>query len=120
MKFMDLIPGEFVWRDNRFVAAVRVDGSLSYAHIANSGRLPGLLEPGKRVYLEDVNKPERRTRYDLKLVENDNILISVDARLPNSLFEEAVRNYHLETFLFDDIQREVKFGKSRLDFKIRE
>lgn len=118
MKFMDLIPGEFVWRDNRFVAAVRVDGRLSHAHIANSGRLPGLLEPGKRVYLADINKPERRTRYDLKLVENDNILISVDARLPNSLFEEAVRNKHLENFLFDDIQREVKFGKSRLDFKI--
>jgi sugar fermentation stimulation protein A len=118
MKLLDLIPGEFVWRDNRFVAAVRVDGCLSHAHVANSGRLPGLLEPGKRVYLAEVDKPGRRTKYDLKLVENENILISVDARLPNTLFEEAVRGNQLDTFLYDDVQREVKFGRSRLDFKL--
>jgi len=116
MKFENLIPGEFVWRDTRFTAAVRIDGELTHAHIANSGRLPGLLSPGCRVWLSFTGHPKRKTKYDLKLVDKDGELVSIDARLPNPLFEEAVRAGRLQDFKYSAINREVKFGKSRIDF----
>ena len=87
----NLIQAEFVWRDTRFTAGVKVNGVLTQAHIANSGRLPGLLLPGATVYLADVGHPKRRTQYDLKLVKHKDELVSIDARLPNDLFEEAVK-----------------------------
>ena len=118
MKFENLIAGEFVWRDSRFTAAVRIDGELTHAHIANSGRLPGLLSPGSQVWLSYTGHPKRRTQYDLKLVDIDGELVSIDARLPNPLFEEAVKEGRLEAFNFTSIKREVKFGKSRIDFQL--
>jgi sugar fermentation stimulation protein A len=116
MKYRNLIPGEFVWRDNRFTAAVRINSELTHAHIANSGRLPGLLLPGTKVYLTKAGHRNRRTDYDLKLVFLNDEFISVDATLPNYLFEEAVINKRLNDFLYTEIHREVSIGKSRIDF----
>jgi len=116
VEFRKLIPAEFVWRDSRFTAAVRVKGELSHAHIANSGRLPGLLSPGCNIWLDDVGHPKRKTRFDLKLVEYKNILVSIDAKLPNPLFEEAVKSRLLKEYNYIDIQREVTLGRSRIDF----
>ena len=107
MKFENLIAGEFVWRDSRFTAAVRIDGEITHAHIANSGRLPGLLSPGSQVWLSYTGHPKRRTQYDLKLVDIDGELVSIDARLPNPLFEEAVKEGRLEEFNFKSIKREL-------------
>jgi sugar fermentation stimulation protein A len=118
MKLPELIPAEFVWRDNRFVGAVRVDGKLSHAHIANSGRLPGLLNPGVSVWLSEAGNPRRKTKYDLKLVANHGVLVSIDARLPNYLFEEAVLAGKLPNFTDVSVQKEVPLGKSRIDVKL--
>ena len=54
----------------------------------------------------------------LKLVEYHDVLVSVDARLPNPLFAEAVRNNRLPGFSFPTIQPEVTQLDSRLDFKL--
>ena len=118
MRFPDLIPAEFIWRDNRFTAAVRLDGKITRAHIANSGRLPGLFIPDGRVWLTPVDKPNRKTKFDLKLVEMDGSLISVDARLPNPLFAEALREKQLGGFVYKYVQPEAKLGKSRMDFRL--
>ncbi len=118
MKFSELIPAEFVWRANRFMASVRVAGEPAYAHIANSGRLPGLLNPGDRIWLVPAKNPNRKTRYDLKLVEREGILISIDARLPNYLFQEAVLLEQLPDFDYPNIKLEVKMGHSRLDARL--
>jgi sugar fermentation stimulation protein A len=118
MEFKNLVPAEFVWRDNRFAAAVRVNGVLSHAHIANSGRLPGIFEPGRQVWLLETSNKNRRTRYDLKLVENNGVLVSVDARTPNVLFKDALRNQALNGFEYGEVQQEVKLGRSRIDFRL--
>jgi sugar fermentation stimulation protein A len=110
-----LIPAEFVWRNSRFTAAVRVEGKPDQAHIANTGRLPGLLNPGVRVWLAAAGNPKRKTRYDLKLVEHEGVLVSLDTRLPNYLFEEAARAGQLPEFNYPEIKLEVKLGQSRID-----
>ena len=51
------------------------------------------------------------------LVEYADVLVSVDARLPNALFAEALAAGRLELFRrYAHFKREVQFGESRLDF----
>jgi sugar fermentation stimulation protein A len=51
------------------------------------------------------------------LVEYAGVLVSVDARLPNTLVAEALAAGRLEPFLrYDRFDREVRLGGSRLDF----
>ncbi len=54
MKMPPLIPGEFVRRDNRFRATVRVNGRYATAHVPNSGRLGELFTPGRPVWLREA------------------------------------------------------------------
>jgi sugar fermentation stimulation protein A len=117
MKLPPLLPGRFIRRDNRFQATVRVGGTLAAAHVANSGRLGDLFVPDRPVWLAPAAAPGRKTAYDLKLVELDGILVSVDARLPNPLFAEALAAGILPELAGHYVEREVRLGDSRLDFR---
>ncbi len=121
MDFPNLIPAKFIRRDNRFRATVDINGSEAWAHVANSGRLTELFTPGRKVWVSRAQNPERKTAYDLRLVEYADVLVSVDARLPNPLFEEYL---HSESSgVFGDIRRlkrEVFLGESRLDFYLED
>jgi len=113
-----LLPATFIRRDNRFRATVRLDEQDVGAHVANSGRLHDLFIPNRPVWLHPAANPARKTRYDLKLVQTPAGLVSVDARLPNALFAEAVTAGRLPEFAYDDIRPEVRYGDSRLDFRL--
>lgn len=120
MNLPALTAGRFVRRDNRFQVTVTVAGELAAAHLPSSGRLTELLTPRRLCWLTTVNGPRRRTRFDLKLVGYAGTLISVDARLPNSLFAEALAYEQLEPFQgYDCLASEVRRGSSRLDFRLR-
>jgi len=107
----------FVARDNRFRVTVELSGEHVWAHLANSGRLTELLTLGRRLFLRPATAQGRKTAYDLVLVDLDGVLVSVDARLPNSLVEEALREGRLAPFDdYERIRREVRWGGSRLDF----
>lgn len=122
MDIPDLVPGTFIQRDNRFRATVTVDGQQTRAFVPNSGRLTDLFTPGRPVWLHPAGSPGRKTDYDLKLVEHEGVLVSVDARLPNPLFEDYLRGRdagfggRLGTF---EVRREVTRGESRLDFQLQ-
>ncbi|NOX62812.1 MAG: DNA/RNA nuclease SfsA [Chloroflexi bacterium] len=118
MRFPPLFPGVFVRRDNRFRATVWVDGRETAAHVANSGRLTDLFVQGRPVWLAKASSSRRKTAFDLKLVELPEGLVSVDARLPNPLFVEAVKAGRLPGFRYPIIQSEVRRGESRLDFRL--
>lgn len=119
---MDLphtIEGRFLRRDNRFRVTVEIDGEEVKAHLPNSGRLGELLKPGRPCYLVPQPAEHRRTAYDLLLVEHAGGLVSVDARLPNRLFAEAVTAGDLEPFQGTTfVEAEVRHGESRLDFRL--
>lgn len=119
MEFPDLIPGTFLRRDNRFKATVIVDGGETWAHVPNSGRLSELFTPGRDIWLSRAGNPERKTRFDLRLVEYAQVLVSVDARLPNPLFAEAFGAGRITGFPYPEIRREVQHGNSRFDFRLR-
>lgn len=120
MNFPTLIPGTFIKRGNRFVADVRLDkGGLARAFVPTTGRLTGALQPGCRVWLEPVQDAKRKTPYNLTLTElAHGGLCSVNAYLANRLFEEAVRLKRMRAFPYEAIDREVPYGRSRLDFRL--
>jgi len=114
-----LIAGRFLKRDNRFRVAVQLDDGPVAAHLPNSGRLTELLTPGRRCWLARLDAPHRKTAFDLKLMEYAGVLVSVDARLPNPLFAEALAAEHLVPFQgYRQVEREVTSGQSRLDFRL--
>lgn len=111
--------GRFLRRQNRFRVLVEVASEPFPAHLPNSGRLTELLTPGRPCRLAPQTLPHRRTPYDLLLMEYAGVLVSVDARLPGPLFAEAVREGRLPPFSgFTRLEREVRYGGSRLDFRL--
>lgn len=119
MRLPPLIPCAFAARVNRFRVTVTIEGQDVDAHLPNSGRLTELLTPGRRCYAAPVEGGHRKTRYDLKLVAYAGVLVSVDARLPNPLFAEALEERRLSPFrACGALDREVSLGGSRVDFRL--
>ncbi len=120
MKFGDLVAGTFVKRGSRFTAGVYLEsGGVSTAFIPTTGRLTGALKPGCRVWLERAENKERKTPYTLVLSELEGGgLCSVNAIMANWLFDEAMQNRALDVFPYPVVEREVTFGRSRLDFRL--
>jgi sugar fermentation stimulation protein A len=118
LNFPPLIPGRFVRRDNRFRATVAIAGREAWAHVPNSGRLGELFTPGRPVWLSPAGDPARKTAYDLRLVDYQGTLVSVDARLPNHLLAEALAAGALPDLDYPEIRPEVVYGDSRLDFRL--
>lgn len=115
-----LVEGRFVARDNRFRVTIDLEGDPVWAHLPNSGRLGELLVPDRRVLLAERAGAKRKTRYDLCLVELDGTWVSVDARLPNDLVEEALGAGQIAPLSgYSTVRREVPFGNSRLDFLLQ-
>ncbi len=105
-------------RDNRFRATVIVDGREDWAHVPNSGRLQELFTPGRPLWLSSAANPGRKTAFDLRLVDYDGTLVSVDARLPNHLLAEALAEERWPELTYPEIRREVTRSDSRLDFRL--
>ena len=115
----NLEEGFFLTRLNRFAALVEVEGREEMVHVANSGRLRELLEPGRRLLLAPAPGEHRKTRYDLALVDLGHTLVSADARLPNALLAEALQRQALAPYAeFSKVRREVTYGESRLDLAL--
>jgi sugar fermentation stimulation protein A len=115
-----LVKSRFIERRNRFCVIVELRDCTVRAHLANSGRLRELLVPGRTVYCSPASSPDRKTDWDLRLVETETgVLVSVDARLPNTLFKEAFLEGELPCFSeYASIEAEVTTGDSRLDFRL--
>jgi len=120
VKFPELVPAVFIKRDNRFTAGVRLDaGGVSMAFVPTTGRLTGVLRSGCRVWLAPAADSKRKTPYTLTLAElEDGGLCCTDAALANRLFDEALHQGKLSAFPYTDIENEVPFGRSRLDFRL--
>lgn len=116
-----LFEASLLRRVTRFSVLVEREGRQELVYLANSGRLQELLRRGRVVFLAERPTPDRKTHYDLVLVKLDSQLISADARLPNEIVAEALREGKLAPFRhYSQVQREVRFGQSRLDFSLRD
>ena len=111
-----LLPAVFQERPNRFLARVLIDGEEALAHVSDPGRLKELLVPGVEVYLRPA-KGARKTKFDLVLVKHKGLLVSLESTLPNKLVELALKERFFDELAhYQQIQREVKYNDSRLDF----
>ena len=118
MKLPPLLRGRLIERENRFRAKVLVDGRPAAVHVADPGRAAELLVPGRTVWVTTADKPGRRTAFTLILVEHEGILVSLRSHLANDLLSEALADGRALDGPYDAIEREVRRGASRFDFRL--
>ncbi|MDR1018399.1 MAG: DNA/RNA nuclease SfsA [Lachnospiraceae bacterium] len=71
MRYNNIVEARFINRPNRFIANVSIDGKEETVHVKNTGRCKELLVPNADVILTKIDKPERKTKYDLISVYKD-------------------------------------------------
>ena len=112
-----LLAAKFLDRLNRFVVSISLDGRSTSAHLANSGRLREILLPGVKLLVRRAPDGSRKTQFDVVLARLDSGgLVSVDARLPTPLLQEALGQgvaAGLEGYRVK--KREPALGKGRFD-----
>lgn len=117
IKFPLLTEGTLIKRHNRFLAEVKIQDNKVLAHIPNSGRMQELLVPGAKLMVVPQNKANRKTSYDVLLVERKKGCIAIDSRLPNNILDVVLAKKKIK--YFQDVltwKREVAYEKSRFDF----
>lgn len=114
-----LHPGRLVRRYKRFLAEIVLDdGREVVAHVANSGSMLGLAEPGSRVHLADVAGPTRKLGWSWQLVETAaGALVGIDTGRANALAVVAITSGLIPDLAgYASLKREVKYGAaSRVD-----
>lgn len=115
MKYENIVEGIFLSRPNRFIAMVEIQGREEKVHVKNTGRCRELLIPGTKVFLEEHDNPNRKTKYSLIGVMKGNVLVNMDSQAPNKVVGEWLSEgdiYQNLTLL----KAEQKYGTSRFDF----
>ena len=115
--YKNIVRGNFISRENRFIATVEIEGKRETVHVKNTGRCKELLLPGAEVYLEKSDNPKRKTLYDLVAVKKGKRLVNMDSQIPNAVAEEWIKNGGLKTNV-QTVRREVTYGKSRFDLYV--
>lgn len=104
----------FLSRPNRFIAQVELDGQKETVHVKNTGRCKELLIPGATVFIQEQNRPSRKTRFDLISVLKNGCVINMDSQAVNQVAEEFIRDGNL----FNNVRmlrREKTYKDSRFD-----
>lgn len=115
MRYERIKNGVFIARPNRFIAQVEIDGVVCSCHVKNTGRLGELLKKGARVFVQESDNPERKTKYDLISVYKGERLVNIDSQAPNKVFGEWAHNMFENVTM---IKPECKYKNSRFDFYI--
>ncbi|MBE7033210.1 MAG: DNA/RNA nuclease SfsA [Ruminococcaceae bacterium] len=113
MKYLNIKKGKFISRPNRFIAHIEIDGRKEICHVKNTGRCKELLLSGATVFVQESDKAERKTKYDLISVLKGDMLINMDSQAPNKVMEEWLPKYFENITL---IKPEAKYKNSRFDF----
>ena len=113
-----LLRGTLVRRYKRFLADVTLEnGEEITAHVANSGSMLGLKEPGMEVWLSESDNPKRKLKYSWELVRDGDGLVGINTMHPNKIVAEAITAGNIgELTGYSGLRREVRYGKnSRID-----
>lgn len=118
-----LIRGTLLKRYKRFLADVKLDNGLVVTALCqNTGTMKSCSEPGRKVYLSEHNRPDRRLKYTWEMIEMPTSLVGVNTAIPNKLVKKAILDKKIKGFSkFDKIHTEVKYGEnSRIDILLEE
>lgn len=121
MKIPNLMEGTFKERPNRFTVIFEADGALEMAHLRDPGRLKELLFPGARLLLRPAqNLAHRKTKYDVIAVWSEGIWVLINSGFHSDLAGEIIESGIIgELSDYRVEKREYTFGKSRLDFLLK-
>jgi len=117
MRYENMISGTFLSRPNRFIAHVDIDGKTEICHVKNTGRCRELLVPGVKVWCQESDNPNRKTKFDLIAVQKGTRLINMDSQAPNTAAKEWLLAGGLGEI--EDLRPETFFRDSRFDFSFR-
>lgn len=117
-----LIRGTMLKRKSQFTALVDIDGEELIAHIPTTNRIGDVENKNLPCLLSYHDDPKRKLKYDIEavLLSDDDNWVGINQILSNKLVEYFFNEHELDEIVsdFDSIQREVKFGVSKLDFKV--
>ncbi|NJL05871.1 MAG: DNA/RNA nuclease SfsA [Chloroflexaceae bacterium] len=114
-----LVEARFIARPNQFLVEAEYNNQRVLAHMADRGRLVGLLVRGARLLLAHHTAIARIHAYGLVGVYTGDELVSLDTLLPNRLIAAALAAHALPQFArYPQITREVPIGKHRFDFRL--
>lgn len=117
MKYKQVAEGQFLARQNRFVAQVMIDGVEETVHVKNTGRCEQLLIPGCKVILEISDNPKRKTKYDLVAVYHEKWgWVNIDSLAPNELIREWLASGDSLFPGLEYLKPECQYGESRFDY----
>ena len=68
-----LISGLFIKRYKRFFVDVKINNQVITAHCPNTGSMCGLLKKGNKVWVSRSNNPNRKLKYTLEIIEDQQI-----------------------------------------------
>ena len=122
MKYKNIVEGKFLERPNRFISYCEIDNNIEKVHVKNTGKCKELLIPNCKVYLEESDNPNRKTKYSLIAVQKDNRLINMDSQVPNKVVYEALVNNKISLPGLNEniikIKPETTYENSRFDIYI--
>lgn len=113
--------GRLVRRYKRFFADVETeDGGTLTVHCPNPGSMLGLNVPGALVRCSTSDAPHRKLRHTLEMIRIGRAWVGLHTGRANALAERALAAGALPALAgYGELEREVKTGNSRLDFRLR-
>jgi sugar fermentation stimulation protein A len=63
MIYKNIKPAIFIDRPNRFIANILIDDKTEVCHVKNTGRCRELLIPGAKVFVQQLDNPDRKTKF---------------------------------------------------------
>ena len=120
-----LIKATLIKRNSQFTATVDLDGEEITVHVPNTGRIGDVNLKNIPCLLSYHNDKKRKLKYDLDavLLSDDDNWVGINQILSNKLIEFFLETNQLSEMIDmeeneDSIEREVRLGKSVIDFKV--
>ena len=115
-----LISGLLIKRYKRFFVDIKINNKIITAHCPNTGSMYGLLKKGNKVWVSKSNNPNRKLKYTLEIIEDNNSKVGVNTHSTNKIVLHALQNNLIKEFdKISDIKPETKFGlNTRFDFLV--
>ena len=113
--------GVIVSRPNRFIMLIRAKGNTLRCHCPTTGRLGDLKLEGLPCLYSTSDKPKRKTAYTVEAISitrSKGTWVGINQTAANRYFEFFLRNRSLEKLASGDVQREVRLGRSRIDYRV--
>ena len=115
-----LISGLLIKRYKRFLVDIKINNQIITAHCPKTGSMHGLLNKGNKVWISKSNNPNRKLKYTLEIIQDDNSKVGVNTHSSNKIVHHALKNNSIRGFNnILEIKPEIKFGSNtRFDFLV--